>query len=142
MSDFFPSIDDNVTAEEEVQAELPLYREVAWDYENDIPLVVDGELKIITGKEAIKVWIYHALRVERYRYLIYSWDYGNEMNNLIGADYTKELITSEVTRYINECVLINPYITDISSIETQFDGGKISVQFVADTIYGEVEINV
>ena len=70
----FPFFGDTVTTETE--EEFPLYREVAWDFKNNIPVVEKGDFKIVTGKEAIKTWIYKTLKTERFRYEIYSWDYG------------------------------------------------------------------
>ena len=34
--------------------------------------------RIVEGLDAIKVWIWLALQTPRYRYPIYTWDYGNE----------------------------------------------------------------
>ena len=62
----FPFFGDTVTTETE--EEFPLYREVAWDFKNNIPVVEKGDFKIVTGKEAIKTWIYKTLKTERFRY--------------------------------------------------------------------------
>lgn len=39
----FPFFGDTVTTETE--EELPLYREVAWDFKNNIPIVEKGDFK-------------------------------------------------------------------------------------------------
>lgn len=92
-------------------------------------------------KEALKIWVHFALKTERYKYLIYSWYYGNEANNLIGKKTTKGLFNSEVKRYIEECLLVNENITGISDLKIVRDGSKIIVDFTVLTIFGEVSIN-
>ena len=65
-------------------ASLPMCREVAWDYQNNRPIFRRGEPVTVTGREAVKVWIWKALHTTRYRYEIYSWAYGNEFESLLG----------------------------------------------------------
>lgn len=98
--------------------------------------------KIVEGLEAIKVWIWLAMRTARYRFVIYSWDYGIELEDLIGKGYTDEYIKSEVERMIEDALLINNNILSITDIEVKRNNDKISASFTANTLYGEVSINV
>ena len=36
-------------------ASLPMYKEIAWDFEHNIPIYKNGSPKWITGKEAVLV---------------------------------------------------------------------------------------
>lgn len=117
---------------------LPLCREVAWDYTNNIPIFRRGEPVEVTGKEAVKVWIWKALHTARYRYEIYTTDYGSEFESLIGQAYTPQLKEAEAPRYLRECLLINPYITAVKNISVSFADACLSVSGTAETIYGEV----
>ena len=87
---------------------FPLYREIAWDFKRDVPILENGDFKIVEGNEAIKVWVYKALLVPRYNYSIYCWNYGSELMDLIGKAYTPQLTKSEAKRYIEEALKINP----------------------------------
>lgn len=40
--------------------------------------------QIVEGIEAIKVWIWNCLHTQRFRYPIYSWDYGADLEQYIG----------------------------------------------------------
>ena len=122
--------------------DLPMYYEVGWDFLKDKPIIKNNEFVIVEGKEAIKVWIYKAIKTVRYQYPIYSWDYGCEINSLIGQNYTKGLTKSESERYIKEAILINPYIKDVKIIDINFSKDILSVSIQVDTIYGEVNVNV
>jgi hypothetical protein len=99
---------------------FPLYREVAWDFKRDIPILENGDFKIVEGNEAIKVWVYKALLVPRYNYSVYSWNYGSELMDLIGKAYTPQLTKSEAKRYIEEALKINPYILEVNVVDTDF----------------------
>jgi len=126
----------------EIDTELPMYREVAWDYENNRPIYKNGNPVMVEGKEAVMVWAWNALHTERFRYEIYTWDYGNEAESLVGQNYSEELKQAEVARYVRECLLINPYITDVKNIAADFTDGLLTVTGTLVTIYGEAELNV
>ena len=138
----FMNIEDIESNIENSIDELPMYYEVGWDYFKDEPLIENNEFVIVEGNNAIKVWIYKAIKTVRYQYPIYSWDYGCEISSLIGQKYTKGLTKSEAERYIKEAILINPYITDVKIIDINFSEDILSVSIQVDTIYGEVNVNV
>ena len=121
---------------------FPLYREIAWDFKRDIPILENGDFKIVKGNEAIKVWVYKALLVPRYNYSIYSWNYGSELMDLIGKAYTPQLTKSEAKRYIEEALKINPYILEVNVLDTDFKDGILSADVKIVTIYGESEVAI
>ena len=124
----------------EVDNSFPMYKEVAWDFESDCPVLENGNFKIIEGNEAIKIWVYKALLIPRYHHLIYSWDYGSELMDLIGKAYTPSLIKSEAKRYIKEALEINPYILEVDVLDIDFKDGTLNANINLLTIYGESEV--
>lgn len=94
--------------------------------------------KIVEGVEAIKVWIWLALQTPRYRYYVYSWDYGSEFENLIGQGYSEEYIETEARRMTEDCLLINEDIQSISNFSVNMEDGALLVSFTANTIYGDI----
>lgn len=137
---FFPFI--NPPPNLENIEEFPTYREIAWDFRNNKPIIENGEFKIVEENEAIKVWIYLALLTPNKQYLIYSWDYGSEIKELIGKNYTKALTESEAQRLIEECLLINPYIKDVKVVNTSFKDSILTADVKVTTIYGDLEVNI
>lgn len=142
MSTIFPFI--GVPADYQMQKteELELFREVAWNFEKDEPILENGDFKIVEGNEAIKVWVYKCIKTNRYEHEVHSWNYGTELSELIGQKYSKGLTESEASRYIKEALLINPYILDVNVKDTKFTDDLLSVDIEISTIYGEVEVNV
>ena len=52
-----------------------------------------------------------------------------------------ELMTLKAVRLIRECLMINPYITDVQQITCEFSGSTVSIRCSVATVYGEVTIN-
>ena len=92
--------------------------------------------------EAIKVWIYKAIKTNRYQYEIYSWDYGSEIESLIGKGFEIGFIKSETQRYIEEALLINPYITKINKIDVEFSKDVLTAYVDLETVYGRLDMYV
>ena len=121
---------------------FPLYKEVAWDFKRNIPIIENRDFKIVEGNEAIKVWVYKALLTPRYQYSIYTWNYGSELLSLIGKAYTPQLTKSEAKRYIEKALKINPYILEVNVLDTDFKDGVLSASIKIVTIYGESEVTI
>lgn len=120
---------------------LPLCKEIAWDFENNVPIFRDGKPVECTGLEAVKVWIWKALHTDRYRYEAYTWEYGNELEDLIGSDFSDELKQSEAIRYVKEALEICPYIERVEQVKVNFEDSTFTISVKVQTIYGEVEID-
>lgn len=129
----------------ENENELPIFKEIGWDYLEDIPLVENGDYVELERDEALKVWIYKAVKTKRYKYIIYDDDYGTEIYTVVGGQYTKGYTESEVIRFIREAILINPYILSITKLNAEHEGALLKVSALINTIYSEdveVEFNV
>lgn len=98
--------------------------------------------KKVYGIEAIKVWIWIALRTPRYRHVIYSWSYGNDLDELMGKGYSQDYIDSEMPRMLEEVLLINPNITSLLNYSFKIENDKLIGSFTVQTTYGEVTTNV
>ena len=135
----FPFISNT---EVKVNNTFPMYKEVAWDFKNNIPILENGDFKIVEGNNAIKVWVYKALLTPRYNYSIYTWDYGSELLDLIGKAYTPSLTKEEAKRLIKEALEINPYILEVEITDINFKDSLLSADIKIVTIYGESEVTI
>ena len=136
----FPFISN--TDEIKVNNSFPMYKEIAWDFKRNTPIIQNGDFKIVEGNNAIKVWVYKALLTPRYNYSIYTWDYGSELMDIVGKAYTHSLTKEEAKRYIKEALLINPYILEVNDVDTSFNNGILSADIKLLTIYGESEVTI
>lgn len=119
-------------------AELPVFKELAFDFETGQLKTVGGRYYYVEKNEAIKVWIWKALFSSRFTYLAYSTNYGNEIYTLVGRYLAKQLLYSELKRMIEEALLCNPYITSLTDFQVEQKGSKVNCTFAVNTIYGSV----
>ncbi len=99
-------------------------------------------LGFVDSLKAIEQAIYKILRTERYKYIIYSWIYGIELEDLFGMPV--EYCVVELERRISEALLQDNRITAVNGFEfdTESERGTILIKkFVAETVFGEIQIN-
>lgn len=131
------------TASDITNNNLPIFKEFAWDFEKNRFLYnADGSHKIVEKNEAIKVWVLHALKVERYRYLAYFDDYGIELEPFVGTGPNDKERSSELYQYVNEGMLVNPYIVDVIALSTELDHKKITMTLNLETVYGSTSVRI
>lgn len=140
MSSNYAFIPATLTEQTEVntEVELPIFRELAFDFDTKQLKTRGGHYFYVDKNEAIKVWIYKALFASRYTYLAYSTNYGNEIYTLIGRYLEKKLLYSELKRMLEEALLVNPYITNLTDFDITQEGAKVICNFSVNTIYGSV----
>lgn len=122
------------------QAELPMFREYAYDFENNRLLLRDGNTYLVEGNEALRIWIFKALSTERFRYTAYDSAFGSEIHTLIGSTLHSEIVTSELKRFIIEALMVNPYISELSNFQFTRTKSGIQVEFDCTTIYGAMTV--
>lgn len=97
----------------------------------------DGQIHgFCDGIAAMKQAIFKMLNTERYAYVIYSWNYGIELADLIGKPIP--FIYAETQRRITEALLNDDRIKSVTNFSFSHNGGDVSVTFDVDTIYGTV----
>ena len=86
--------------------------------------------------------IYKIIRTERYKYIIYSWNYGIELEDLFGMPV--EYCIVELERRISEALLQDNRITAVHSFEfdTENERGTVLIKkFIAETLFGKIQID-
>lgn len=135
----FPFIDPEAVVAEQTN-DLPLFREYAFDYENNRLLLRDGQTYLVEGNEALRIWIVKALITERFRYTAYDTHYGSEIDTLIGGQMNSDIAMSELKRFIIEALMVNPYIVELSNFQFTQSGSGVTVEFDCTTVYGKEPI--
>jgi len=91
------------------------------------------------GLDALKQAIYKVLNTERYEYPIYSFNYGIELENLIGKDPV--YVQIELKRRIRECLLRDDRITEVDNFKFEVNGDEIKCTFDVHSIYGDLTVS-
>ena len=91
------------------------------------------------GLEAVKQAIYKVLKTERYEYPIYSFNYGIELENLLGKDPV--YVQIELKRRIRECLLRDDRITEVDNFKFEVNGDEIKCTFDVHSIFGNLTVS-
>lgn len=102
---------------------------------------IDFNTNTITGSldgiEAVKQAIFLILSSERTQYEIYSWNYGVEINRLIGQP--PELVQARLENTITDALMQDDRIMSVLGFEFTQEGHKTHVTFMVGTSEGEIE---
>lgn len=99
-------------------------------------------LGFVDSQKAMEQAIYKIIRTERYKYIVYSWNYGIELEDLFGMPV--EYCIVELERRISEALLQDNRITAVHSFEfdTEKERGTVLIKkFIAETLFGKIQID-
>ena len=99
-------------------------------------------LGFVDSQKAMEQAIYKIIRTERYKYIIYSWNYGIELEDLFGMPV--EYCVVELERRVSEALLQDNRITAVHTFEfdTESERGTVLIKkFIAETVFGKIQID-
>lgn len=138
----FPFFQDEIEKYEEENIEElddtedEIYKDIMWDFENNVPILSNGDFVVVEGLEAVKSWAFRALQTQRARFESFTWDYGVDLENFVGKVLTtKEKI--DITIEIKECLMQNKHITNVTDFDFKTDQRKVYISFKIITDYGD-----
>lgn len=88
--------------------------------------------------EAIEQACYKVLNTERYRYVIYSWNYGIELQDLFGKPIP--YVFSELPRRIREALIQDDRVSDVTNFDLSNQKGNVLAKFEVITEKGIVRM--
>ena len=108
---------------------------------SDVAIVTSDRISgYVDDLDAIKQAIYLILNTERYKFLIYSWDYGVELVDLIGKPIP--YILSELPRRVKEALTQDNRISDVTDFEFEQHGKKLYAKFTVVTEVGNISTDL
>ncbi len=131
-------------AETEVE-EMPTFKEYAIDFKTGEYIKDENnDIKVLEKNKALKVWIFKALKTERFRYAdVHSDNYGSELETNIGTIYQKSVKDALMINQIRETLLVNPYILECYNFDISNENEYVpQITFNVKTVYGELEMEV
>ena len=92
---------------------------------------------ITKNLQAVRQAVYKILNTERYKHVIYSWNYGVELQNLFGKPMP--YVLPEIPRRITEALTQDDRITDVTNYDLSYTkDGSVLAKFTVVSIYGEL----
>lgn len=86
--------------------------------------------------EAVMQAVYLILSTERYEFIIYSWDYGVELIDLIGKPM--HYVISELPRRITDALTQDNRITNVTDFQFTPSGKKLHTTFTVVSNIGNI----
>ncbi len=103
----------------------------AVDFENGCMALKNGKPYLVYELDALRVFVQKALRTDRGVFVAYEEDFGCDKLAQIGDGAIKQRITQ---------ALKHPDILGVHSFEFKREEAMLSISFVVDTIYGEMDM--
>ena len=102
--------------------------------------LIDWSSKQISGMDeglpAMRQAVEIILQVERYKWQIYSSNFGSELEELVGDD--PAYIESEIPRRVADAFSVDSRILGAKNFVFTQTGDVMTVTFDVDTVYGEI----
>lgn len=92
----------------------------------------------VDGSDAVKQAVYCILNTERFEWLIYSWNYGTELNHLFGKP--SGLVKTKIKKRIREALLQDDRIQNVDHFEFEMKVKNLHVTFTVNSIFGDFRI--
>lgn len=120
---------------------IPANLDIAEEQQPSLTFGIDFDrgrvIGMVDGLEAVKQAVFLILQTERYRHLIFSSDYGSELEGLVGRDPL--FVQSEIKRRIREALMQDDRIEDVINFSIRFDGDSALMRFTVVSIFGNFE---
>lgn len=97
---------------------------------------------MLDEEDAVIQFAQKALSTARNRYLIYTDDYGSELDELIGEDVTDAYLDAEIPRMIRDALIYDDRVDEVSEIRYERKDSDLFITMVLETIYGDIETEV
>lgn len=144
MPNIFPEFEPTELPQTSTVAET-YGKELAFDFQKGDFIMENGSPKIVEGIQALKTWIEKTIRTARYRFPIYTFQYGCELEDIIGYDLPRAVLESEVQRVIREALVYDNRIEDVRDFIIERGDDWLRITFTVITTLNDVffqEVNV
>lgn len=140
----FPEITELELNPDTLEIEIPrIGKTYAYDFQKGDFIIKNGKMVELHGEDTLKVWIEKVLRTEYGRFCIYrEVEYGVVLEDLIGSNYPRDFVESEIKREVTTALLRHPHITDIEEWSFERDGKLMRIWFKVITAEDEFEMEV
>ncbi len=92
---------------------------------------------LIDGEAAIRQFIQKAIRTARNRFLAYDDEYGCELEDLLGANVTPEILIDEIPRILKDAILYDDRVESVSDFTINQIKDAVYVNFSVATTQGQ-----
>ncbi|OWA34367.1 hypothetical protein B9G55_18840 [Saccharibacillus sp. O16] len=146
MANLFPENggffwEDEASTRETDSTTVNFGRSWKFDHERgEFVISPSGRIAEADAREAWVQWCQKAIRTPRYRHVIYSPDYGSELEELLGVDYAHAVIESEIERMASEALLADPRTSSVDRFSFAWSGDSCNFNCQVTSVQENVEM--
>lgn len=126
------------------QSEIDLSKGVVFRDQPSLAWIADPVTRRLRGRgdnyEAVRQAVEVIVNVERFRWQIYSPNFGIELDGLLGNE--PGFAASELQRRLSDAFLPDSRILGISDFSYTFEDGVLTAEVTVNTVFGPVQANV
>lgn len=113
---------DSEESAEESGGTVTFGRSWRFDYRmGDFVMTPTGKIAEAADTDAWVEWCRKALQTERYRYMAYSRNYGQEFDDLIGSGLSRSAVESEIRRLTRETLMSDPRTAGVDDFRFRWE---------------------
>lgn len=126
------------------QSEIDLSKGVVFRDQPSLAWIADPVTRRLRGRgdnyEAVRQAVEVIVNVERFRWQIYSPNFGIELDGLLGNE--PGFAASELQRRLSDAFLPDSRILGISDFSYTFEDGVLTAEVTVNTVFGPVKTGV
>ncbi len=126
------------------QSEIDLSKGVVFRDQPSLTWIADPVTRCLRGRgdnyEAVRQAVEVIVNVERFRWQIYSPNFGIELDGLLGNE--PGFAASELQRRLSDAFLPDSRILGISGFSYTFEDGVLTAEVTVNTVFGPVKTGV
>jgi len=138
MPNLYPAFDVPEIVEQQQTEPAPKYgKSWLFDFEKG-DFVLDGAGRVVEadGHTAWVQWCMKTVLTQRFAHLIYSFDYGTEIEEALKQP-SRKAVEAELERVITEALLVDPRTEMVRDFTFEWEGDLVKVSFTAVPVIGE-----
>lgn len=138
MPNLFPDTEPTPAPAETLADQVSFGRSWRFDFSRgEFILTPAGRVAESQDANAWLEWCQKALMTTRYRHLVYSRDYGQEYEDLIGRHLSRQANESEIRRITQETLMVDPRTASVDNFTFQWDGDQVFFACEVTNVRGE-----
>ena len=138
MPNLFPIGSSSTDSTPETTSSIQFGRSWMFDFDaGDFVLTPTGKVAEVEGTDAWLEWCRKAIRTERYKYLVYSRNYGQEFEDLIARHLPRAANESEIIRIATETLMVDPRTASVGNFTFRWEGDQCFFTCTVTNVRGQ-----
>ena len=137
--------ENSLAAVTEIENKTKFGKSFLFDFEIGDFILIDGNVQVIEGEQALKVWVQKILKTEKIKYKVYEIinnSYGVSLIDYLNSDLPTGFIYANIQSEIDGALTSHPDIINVTGYGFERATRGVKVSFTITTTYGQIDEGV